>query len=359
MRVCRARLAGLLVALLLGLAAPVRAQLPPVRHDKLAVVLYTFEGNTTNDKYGVPQPVTFLGDPVVASRDYFARVARFWSENSNGARTMDIAGVYGPYVLPRPAGSPAGCLWDPRVPAIGAAVTSVIAANVPSDTTMQWLFPPCPGDQIIQWGSRAYVQNQGAKLSTVYGLWKLELSTGFPWYGFEQCKDAAGAPVTISATCAPWRPYVGVGGDPVATGLFFHSPAQIKHRLGFLTDANRVLVQSSGTHLFELAPMERLVDGPMYAEIHVSTGGVFPTFRTFYAEWRQRIGVDASLPAGLELGLLLRLGDHSLDMTPLSSKRDNPTLLVGQTLRLDPSAASITLLALEPGVKATVVVVIP
>jgi hypothetical protein len=347
--------------LFLLLACPVSlsvsAQLPPVRRDKLAVVLYNFEGNTTTAKDGTQVPLTYLGDPVAASREYFARVKRHWEEDSNGAWLMEVAGVYGPYLLPRPAGSPNACLWDPRVPAIGAAVSAVIAANVPADATILWLFPPCGGDQLIRWGTKAYVQNQGGKLSTVYGLWHLELSNGWPWYGVLHCVDAAGMPVPVSQTCTSPRP-VGVGGDPVPTGLFFHTPANIKRRLGFLTDANRLLLAESGTYTFTLPPMERLVAGPMYAEIKVPTGDGQPSTRTFFAEWRQKIGLDAGLPNGLDQGLMIRLGNNSIDLTPATQK-DNPTLTVGQTLRLAPSAATITLLAIEPGVQATVRVVIP
>jgi hypothetical protein len=358
-----------LVAVGLGLLTLRVQSQTPTRRDKLAVVLYNFQGNTQTDKYGVTQPVTWLGDQVTAANTYFARVAQFLRDDSFGLRTMDVLPAYS-VVLPRPAGSGGGCLWNPNTLAIGTAlnrwmggdatVVPPIPRVVPADVTVVWAAAPCAGDNIIGWyqhpatpNATIHVQNQGPKVSTTYGLWRLEFSMGFPWYGVLQCRDAAGMLVTLSSNCAVWRPYTGIGIDPMPTGTFYATPNQVRHALGWLTDANRLTVSGSGTHTFDLPPMETKVDGPMYAEIRIPAGSAI---QTYSAEWRTKIGLDANLPFE---GLMLRRGNDSLDMTPLSSKRDNPAMVVGQTLILAPSTATITLVSTEPGVKATVTVVIP
>ena len=175
----------LLLLLTLLLAVPLAAQ-TPTRRDKLAVVLYNFQGNSSVDKYGTTQPVTWLGDQVTVANTYFARVANFFREDSFGLRTLDVLPAQ-MVTLPRPAGSPVGCLWDPNTLALGVPLNDWLAAHVPADVTVVWAAAPCSGDNIIGWyqhpavpNAQVHVQHQGPKVSTTYGLWRLEFAMGFP-----------------------------------------------------------------------------------------------------------------------------------------------------------------------------------
>jgi len=47
---------------------------------------------------------------------------------------------------------------------------------------MFWLIPPCPGDAMIALSPTRFVQNQGAKISRIYILWKTQLTQGLPWF---------------------------------------------------------------------------------------------------------------------------------------------------------------------------------
>lgn len=114
-----------------------------------------------------------------------------------------------------------------------------------------------------------------------------------------------GVPVTMGGTCS----YDEYGDDYDAMGssqYAAHFSAPAKDQLGWLAGRKRSLGETASS-TFTLPPFEKAGSLPLTA-----IAGTSDPTRTYWIEYRQRIGYDSALPSGATGGVLVHLRDKDL-----------------------------------------------
>lgn len=170
-------------------------------------------------------------------------------------------------------------------------------------------------------GSQAWVNDQPSLLVFAH-----ELGHTFG-LGHASTLDCGGA--VIGGTCT--RAEYGDSNSVMGQTRAAHFSAPHKQDLGYFS-ASQVKTHAGGTATYTLSPYET-AGGSTYAVVVPAS----PT-RKYWIEWRQPIGFDAALPAGVTNGALLHINppsDYSgcesclLDMTPATTAFTDGALPVG------------------------------
>ncbi|HVF65735.1 MAG TPA: S-layer homology domain-containing protein [Casimicrobiaceae bacterium] len=249
-----------------------------------------------------------------------ASVANYFRETSFGKH--QLAGVVTPWLTAR-FPRPTTCNYS-LVATEAQFLARNAGYNLANYQKYVYVFPSLPG---CGWaglggGSQAWI-NQAAN-SLVIGH---ELGHTFG-LGHASSLDCGAS--TIGGTCT--RSEYGDPYDVMGNSRAAHLNALHKDDLGYF-GANEVKVHAGGTAIYQLSPIET-PGGATYAVAIAASAR-----RNYWIEYRQPIGFDAALPAGITGGALVHIGfpsDHGcdtclLDMTPATTTFSDASLPVGQT----------------------------
>lgn len=285
---------------------------------KVLVILVKY-ADTATEPYTREQ----VTDTVFAGA---ASVASYFREASHGKHTL--TGTVTPWFRAS-FNRPGSCDYS-RVSS-EAMTLARNAGYVPADYHKYvYVFPSLPG---CGWsglggGSSAWI-NQNA--STLVIGHELGHTFGLGHAASLRCSDA-GAPAAADGTCT--RSEYGDGYDIMGNARPAHLNAAHKARLGYLSSA-AIKVHKGGTATYTLSPTES-AGGATYAVKVPATSK-----RTYWLEWRQPVGFDATLGTGVTGGALVHTAQPSewycdtclVDMTPSTTSFGDAALQVGQTFR--------------------------
>ncbi len=326
---------------------PVPVQ-PDARHIPLPFVYYNYVGNGDGTSTGSPLVDKFPTNAVTATANFFAAFARYWAQNSYGHVLLEPGAAYGPsaaYTFPRPSGQ-TGCLNSPYL----AALTTRMQADIPNFNTSQpWLLSPCvtsgPYTLSPEKGQWLYPSPRGVysaigKLNGYSGQYE-GLLLNLPWdaLGLACVHSGVKVPLALPSECQQ-TPRIG---DPVGTKSGYHTAAQFKFNIGWLTASNRLVVTTPGT--YHIAPLEVLSSGPMFIDVRLPG-----ELSNYVGEYRLPIGPDSGL-AGTKLvnAILWRQGNALVDMHPNdTTSKNHHGMIVGESLTLPLTTHKIIFKAATP-----------
>jgi len=277
---------------------------------KMALVILVNFADDTSQPYSVPQAqnTAFTGAGSVA--DYFEEVS-FGETSLSG----DVAGWYTLAI-----NKPTTC--DITAIRSGAEAAAQGAGYVLSSYQFRsYVFPRVPA---CSWAGLASVRGSSSWINQALSVFVSGHEFGHN-YGVLHAHslDCGAVPFGPSCTRSEY-------GDPfdIMGGNTRHMQAPFKYSLGWLTDTNTA-TQSSGSATYTLLPQETLTGGGTRAIRLPTDAG-----RTYWLEFRQAIGFDASLSGNTNVmnGALVRLavGDL-LDMTPATNTFGDAALTVGNS----------------------------
>lgn len=133
-------------------------------------------------------------------------------------------------------------------------------------------------------------------------------------YGLEHAHTyhctVSGKTVTLGTTSQCFQNEYGDDYDAMGGGPYTgHFSAAMKNQLGWLGGRKKTLTATETT--FTLAPFEKVTTTPVAAVAGTSTPS-----RTYWMEYRQRIGYDGALPPGATDGVLVHMVDTAITPGP-------------------------------------------
>lgn len=266
-------------------------------------------------------------------------VANYFREASYGRHML--AGTVTPWLTASFA-KPTTCDYS-RVSTEALRLAGNAGYNTSSYQKYVYVFPTLPG---CGWaglggGANAWI-NQSASLLVIGH--ELGHTFGLGHSSSLRC-TSAGVTTSVDGTCT--RSEYGDGYAIMGNSRGHHFVAPHKVQLGYLA-SSEYRVHGAGTATYTLAPYET-PGGTTYA-IKIPAS---PT-RTYWLEWRQPVGFDASAGTGITAGALVHggapfewsCGTCLLDMTPVTgSSFDDAALPVGRTFTDATANVSLSVLA--------------
>lgn len=261
-------------------------------------------------------------------------VANYYRESSYAKH--QLAGVVTPWLVARFA-RPTTCLYS-QMATEAQYLAQQAGYSLSAYQKYVYIFPSLPG---CGWaglggGTQAWI-NQSASLLVIGH----ELGHTF---GMGHASSLDCGTQVIGGTCT--RSEYGDPYEIMGNGRSAHLSAIHKNTLGYFA-ASEVKTHPGGTATYTLSALE-VPGGSTYAvRIPASSR------RTYWLEWRQPIGFDATLGLGATDGALVHIGYPSdygcntclLDMTPATTTFTDGALAVGQTFTDSVTSASFTVLS--------------
>lgn len=288
--------------------------------------------------------------PAQATRQYAVTDRAWYADASYGA--MSVTGTSTNWMrIPAPAdpdgtGPRTACDNTDAIASAGDAAAVAAGVNPSDYTNVAYYYPLCSGEQWGGWGqvggNRTWLIGE---MSTRVSVHELGHNLGLRHSHSDTC-TLGGATVAYSTTCSIDEygdPVSAMGGGYLGQGMYAASQQAALGWLGTGTHGIRT-VSAAGT--YALAPYESRAGGTQALKIANSAG------REFWVEYRQPVGVDAFLGAGLTHGVLIRSAEdtfsHLYDMTPARGGFTDAALPVGRTWSDPTSNLSVSVASATP-----------
>jgi hypothetical protein len=249
-----------------------------------------------------------------------------------------LAGVVTPWVRARFA-APATCDYN-KIQTEGNYLAQQAGYNPANYQRVVYVFPRMSacGWWGLGGGNRAWVNGNPQVLVFAHELGHT--------FGLDHASSLDCGAAVISETACTRSEY-GDAYSVMGAARASHFTAIHKQQLGYF-GAGQVKTHAGGTATYTLSPME-VAGGATYAVVIPASAT-----RQYWIEWRQPIGYDAALTAGVTGGALLHVGAPSafscdsclLDMTPATTGFTDGALPVGQTYFDATTNTSISVLAM-------------
>jgi PKD domain/Gametolysin peptidase M11 len=277
---------------------------------KRALVILVNFADDTSQPYSVPQAQSTVFTGAASVADYFEEIS-YGQTSLSG----DVAGWY-TLAITKPTTCNTSAIRS------GAEAAAQGAGYVLSNYQFRsYVFPRVPA---CSWAGLASVRGSSSWINQALSVFVSGHEFGHN-YGVLHAHSFDCGAVPFGPTCTRSE-----YGDPfdIMGGNTRHMQAPFKYSLGWLTDTNTA-TQSSGSATYTLLPQETLTGGGTRAIRLLTDAG-----RTYWLEFRQAIGFDASLSGNVNVmnGTLVRLavGDL-LDMTPATNTFGDAALTVGNS----------------------------